>query len=895
MSSITFDATLDISKIESAIKQSNQTVSDWAKNVEKAGSQADDSFGKVGESVKKQVELIKSLNDEMKSVFDSMKSTKDIGGLQELDKKLDDLRTKRDEATAALEKMNNQQEEAVVQDEKEVTSKGSIISALGKWASGLFSVAAVLKIVKDIIASTEGTANKFAETVGLLKGGFEGLYRTIATGQWDQLINNIVNSAKATRDLKAATNELTHIVAGGTIERADLLAGLEKARANAATSTDNAERKKYLDQAIDFQKQITVLNVGEIKERLAIDEDYYSKLTGHSKEYYDYLLTQIPIIAKNYEAFYAQQGLNQERLNDLNSKSNMLSTFARDADGKAIKTKEGLSEAEQNERHQLTLFLDTLADYKTLQDDLSKKGQWDEYIKGIGEMRTAAAQGDQALVYLNRQSETAGKGIGDLNKQIADQEALLMKAVAGGDATQIKAIAERIKVLQDELDIRTKIAQAAILTAMTEGHGNVTKIDTSNIKVNVPFVAPTLPGLQDASTQASLDADLGKAKQWNIDDAAHDKQKKLDWKEIVRDATEMTMELAKQVGMSDEEAKAIGATVDALGKISEASSDSIDKATQVKDIVGAAITAISMIISMLPNEAAKFADQMAVINEAVKEAQRLVDLSERTGGGGAARQTAVDAAKATQTADELELQKAIDKKNDKVFAFGPVYEADKKKVIDLTVAVAEDQAAIDKAQQALDDFLTATNEMNIADSIEQGFEAGKTSAADFADTFNGFMTGAINNALEDALKPEVEAWYKQLAIDMKSGGGLDDKEIAAEKLWWDKIIAEGEADRQAAYKAAGISPTIGTAAQAGLSGQIAAQMTEDTGSELAGLFRRYADDERLVRDYSKLGVNHLVSIEANTYNTVLELQRLNDKTDTVISITRSTYVAPFPH
>jgi hypothetical protein len=890
MASVHFDADLNIDKLEAGIKQSNQTIGTWAKDVEKAGTSVDAAFNKAGDAVKTTADKIKAIDQEMATVYKDMMKAFNAGDAAQgsaLSKKLEELRAKMDEVTTASKEMATQQEKTVVQTKEEVTSKVSLISALGKWAAGLFSVATVLKIVNDIIASTEGTANKFQETIGLLKGGFDGLYRTIATGQWDQLITNIVSAAKATRDLKAATNELTHIVAGGTIERADLTAGLEKARANAASTTDNAERKKYFDEAIDFQKQITVLNVSEIKARLTIDEDYYAKLTGHSKEYYDYLLTQIPIIAKNYEAFYAQQGLNQERLNDLNSKSNMLSTFAMDADGKAIKTKEGLSTAEQNERKQLILFLDTLADYKTLQNDLSKKGQWDEYIKGIGEMRTATAQGDQALVYLNRQSETAGKaaakGIGDLAKQIADQEALLMKAVANGNTIEITAIAERITVLKDELDIRTQIAKAALLAAFTNGQGNVTKIGTGNINSNIPFVAPTVPGLQPASANAQAGVDLAEAKQWNVDDAAHDDQKKKDWKEIVRDATELTMQLAKQVGMSDEETQAIGTTVDALGKLM--TEDPVNAISAVKD-------AISMIISLFPSQAAKFADQMTVINEAIKEAQWLIDVSERIGGGTTARQNAVDAAKAKQTADEVELQKAIDKKNDKIFAFGPVYEADKKAVIELTAALIEDQAAIDKAQQDLTDFITATNEMNIADSIEQGFEAGKTSAADFADTFEGFMTQAMNNSLEEMLRPDVEAWYQQFAADMKSGGGLSPEEIAALKAWWDTIIATGEADRTAAYGAAGISPNIGTAAQSGMVGTLMQTISEDTASEWVGLARRQADDLRNMKDYSKQGVNHLCNIEANTWNTVVELQKLNGKTDTVISKLGSPYSSP---
>jgi hypothetical protein len=374
--------------------------------------------------------MIKTFND-----LKNSRSSGDIKGTDELTNKLAELRTKRDDATAALERMNNEQGKAVVQTEEEVVSKGSLISSLGKWAAGLFSVAAVMKIVNDVIASTEGTAEKFEETIALLKGGIAGLYSTIATGQWDQLINNIVNAAKATRDLKAATNELSHITAGGTIERADLLAGLEKARANAASTTNDVERKKYLDEAIGYQKQITALNVSEIKDRLTIDEDYYQKLTGHTKEYYDYLLQQIPTIAKNYKTLYSQQEGDQIRLNQL----------------KYLETTQpgGLTTAQEKERHELQLLIFTLEDYKILQDDLSKKGQWDEYIKGIGKMRTAAAQGDQALVYLNRQSETAGKATAKGAKEQLDYETEIGR----------KQISNQLAIDQQKLDLQKDSAE----------------------------------------------------------------------------------------------------------------------------------------------------------------------------------------------------------------------------------------------------------------------------------------------------------------------------------------------------------------------------------------------------------------------------------------------------
>lgn len=75
------------------------------------------------------------------------------------------------------------------------------------------------------------------------------------------------------------------------------------------------------------------------------------------------------------------------------------------------------------------------------------------------------------------------------------------------------------------------------------------------------------------------------------------------------------------------------------------------------------------------------------------------------------------------------------------------------------------------------------------------------------------------------------------------------------------------------YAAAGIDPNKTTpttaTANTGLSGQIQRNISEETGTELAGLFRRFADEQRVVKDYSILGVNHLIGIEANTFNTVL--------------------------
>jgi hypothetical protein len=884
MSEITFSASLDTSKLDAAVKQSNQTVGQWAKDVEKAGGVADAGLNKMTKSFKdaitEQKVLIKSIESDIKTLqkaYDDASSGKvksAIGG------DLGQAKRALAEEQGTLLDLQKQQVEG---NKAEASSADGIIGKLKGWALGLVSVGAAMKIGQAIIASTNETQIAFEKITGAASAAVGYFFRAIASGDWTNF------SQGMDRAIKGAT------------EYVDAMANLR--------NEENAQKIKSSEEDI---------KIAELRDS-TYNKDEKNRLTR-----YHNLLQIIELEKTKYteEAALAKSAYDinlQKAASDSGLSTQQIANFL-----KEYKSLEDLIRIgkEYNEITNLTRkpgidagYLASL--YKerdALQGNAAAAG---EYVTQIGkitpevrkQLSDAAASANEAIAAFGQKNKRDKMQAAeawnvmwdawmteidatnkvwdernDIGKKIADQEKLLNDAVADGDTAQVTAIANRIKLLEDEQRVRENIAKAALLTAMTEGRGNLTPATISNIKVNIPFTAPSLPGLQGATTQAALAAQNAVAKQWNIDDLAYDEQKKKDLKEILRGAIEITMQLAKQVGMSDEAAQAIVMTVDALGKLST-------------DPIGSAIDAIQMIISMLPNEAAKFADQMEIINQAITEAQRLIDLSERSGGGDVARQNAVDLAKAKQTADEIALQAAIDKKNNKIFAFGSVYEADKKKVIELTGAVADDQAAIVAAQQALTDFITATNEINIADSIEQGFEAGKSSAADFADTFEGFMTQAINSSLEEMSKPAIAEWYAKFAEDMSSGGGLSETEKADLKAQWDVIIAEGEANRLAAYAAAGIVPTtadkVGTTG--GLAGQISKNITEDTGSELAGLFRRFADDERGVRDYTKMGVDHMIGIEKNTLGTWDELIKANKSLENAVyaldKMSGITYVA----
>ena len=276
--------------------------------------------------------------------------------------------------------------------------------AVAKIGTAALAAKVAFEVYERVMNSTEGTSDKLEEQISLLDGSMQGLMRTIATGSWESLISNMKRTAEATRDMTIARDEYENVVAGNTITRGKLSLGLQEARTSAAEATDPAEKKKFIAEAIGYTKELTALNVNEIAQRLKIDEEYYQKLTGHSKDYFEYFLKQVPKLAQQYNKYFGKESIELEGISARLSDIDYLSQLG------------SLTDAQEKERHQLQLTKFVLEDYLLIQDDFSKKGQWNEYIKGIGEMGMMSAEGEKALVRLTKQlttSETAITKAGD--------------------------------------------------------------------------------------------------------------------------------------------------------------------------------------------------------------------------------------------------------------------------------------------------------------------------------------------------------------------------------------------------------------------------------------------------------------------------------------------------
>jgi hypothetical protein len=130
------------------------------------------------------------------------------------------------------------------------------------------------------------------------------------------------------------------------------------------------------------------------------------------------------------------------------------------------------------------------------------------------------------------------------------------------------------------------------------------------------------------------------------------------------------------------------------------------------------------------------------------------------------------------------------------------------------------------------------------------------------------LIDAVMSAFQaEILGPEITALQEYISKALADKAlSADEKARIDERI---KLIAD--ANKELWEDLTG-SLDLEEAGTSGLAGGIQRQLTEDTGSELAGLFRRFADDNRAIKDYTKLGITHLVNIEQNTFNTVEELK-----------------------
>jgi alkylhydroperoxidase/carboxymuconolactone decarboxylase family protein YurZ len=900
MSEIKWEADLDVSKVDKALKESQKTVQSWVQGMESAGKKIDKTF------VDLQTESTKA------STVIQQNAKQEIGRIEELRESIKKLTEARDKSTSIekieayntrIKEQKQDLDELTTADIEHEKSQAGIVGTLGKWAVGLLTVTLGFKGFKAVMESTDRTSLFFHSTLEGLKTALDYFMKSIANADFSNFINGIRDAFRAGKDFTKAQEAVSNIRREYAIKEMDLNKDIEEQRRIFYEDDKTAinDKIKAADNMLALMKQ-----KGDLEIDVAIKS--FNAVADLEKKKNKMSVDDIRYAIENYQ-----------RVEDIGGAYNKLNKVVEEYDKRVKqgfgKTTGGKVYVDPFNTGAFKVGADDIAKIKqqmadlapdatkmgSILTDLNSMNEKERQIvtDSILEVKRAENQYlvESKRVFRMRENliNTQGGKETQLKKDLADQEDLLQEAITKGDEEQIKDIGARIVALQKELDIRENIAKKVLETGL---------LDMNPINaVNIPDL---LTGSKKGKTAESYRRDLsgatsfadslawskGQQGKTNAKEASakvaaiNDENKALEKQAKIRNqifdaAKELTYQLGQQLGLTDQEQNALGNALDLVKNMASG------------EWVSAVVNILSEVISYIPTEASKFAVQVEHLNSLLKEQQRLIDLSSRKGGQKEALQGEVDLLKEQQKLQEDQLSKAKITAWDKIWMGAETLRARQKKVEDLTAAIEETKIQIEDANQALTDFYTGDLAPNaIADAIAQGFQDGETSAADFADTFNGFMRTAIDAALEEMSKPEIAAWYQKFAADMASNGGLSEEEKADLKAEWDKIIADNEKLREGAYATAGINPNGDIGTPVGLTGSIARSITEDTGNELTGLIRRQSDDLRMMRDYEKMGVNHLAGIAQNTRETAdntKEIFETNKKLDQIISNTQPIY------
>ncbi len=865
MSEIHFSADFDNSKFEAGIKQSNKTVGEWVQEVEKAGEKVDTALNKVTGTTTEQVKVFKTLKEEMAFVYKEMMRAIVSGDQTKADSlttKLHELRAKVDEvgkaeknAAEAEREFNVAHEEAINKNNEMNQSTGSLIASIQKWVLGIASVGTALKIAKGIIESTDATMQAFETVTEEVSAGVSYMYKTIASGDWSNFRKGLTNSMNSARQYVTEMSDIENRQNEQKIKNAQTLARINELREGIF---DKGIENN--DKVIENTKEIIRLQKEDYAIQAKIAKDKYDSTLGNAaiqnKIDKDKLENLIEEYSKNKEIIELGEKYNtlQARINAARKVQNNTGRV-NEIKGEIKALGEG-AEAAGKIAAKFGVIGNPLRAALT---DLKA-----EYVKLGGISKTGSKADERQLAAAEnrkRKAEEEAKKKAEedarLENRLAKQKELLNKAIEDGSERDIRAIAKRIAALNKEIETRDLLAKRIIDASEFEGF-SPTRVSTGGL--SIPSV---LPKAKKPSGLASSSPTWAKEMEKAIDQNDNKRIDRLNKERELRqritgEAANLVYQLGQAAGLSEQEMSALGSTIDMFQK--GLSGDKIGFITDV----------LANLMQLIPNEAQKFAAQIEHINMLMEQQQWLIEKAARYGGTKEALKGQIELYKQQEKAL---INQRVTNPKDAEKRYREVMEAH--------------QNAID-AQTALDDFIKGgITENTLADSIAQGMMDGADKGAEY---LNNVLLDAVTNVFKEQLLSSPQ--MKVFSDDLKTFFAdqvLTPEEV--EKLKQDQLNVvnanKGGWDALTQGLDLGGSKTIDK--NKGLSGQITRSITEDTGSELAGLFRRFADDGRVVKDYTKIGIDRLLNIEANTFNTVVELQKANVKLDTVITNTKPAF------
>lgn len=869
-------------------KQADEQAKKLKTSLDTVGTSSKKSVVDLKVSIKGQKELIKSIEQDVKNLQKAYDNAAASQAKSNAGAEVGQAKRSLREEKARLVGLQKEQAAA---NEAESSTIGRLVGKIGIWAAGLVTVGAAMKITKSIIASTEGSAHKFEVVVAEATAGVGYFFKSIASGDWSNFGTNLEKAIKGAKDYVDAMEVIANKQNEQKVKSSELDKQISELRGKTydKDNLNNEKRKATLEEIIRLEKEKYLGVGGEIGAPKGGE-------AGLAKETYETNLknaaTQSGLAKEQIENFITQYS-SLEKMVELGERYNsgliQRKEYSRDATAEELKANPAFK------KYTRAATPEEMAANAVFWNNAEQAGEYAKQIsKVVPETRAmlsgylaAANEAESAFGSKNRRdkmqlaevtnkikddAEAKAKAVLQIKNDI---EALKAESIDIGSEAADKGIKKELilienKYKEDLLKYKDNeeakillVEQYAIERLNILKKYNSELADSANAldpgrgfsildrAVNRGDTPHALGGTNKTLSltemnqlrKANQDV-IAKNKKDNKEITENEKDRIKNQKQLVMYAVKFTEQLASQLNLSQEQAEAIGVITGTVAQLAKG------------DYIGAALGILAKVIGVFGEMKDVVSEpvwkkQINAWDELIKRQERVIQLSERTGGTGKALMNTI--ALNQKTYDNLMAAAAHSWERR---GSGPGEE----------LAAALEQAKIDleDSKLAYNDFLTGgITSDSIAAAISQGFEDGKSSAADFADTFNDYMSGALNNNLEELSKPAWDAWNAKFAESVASGGGLTDAERAKLKADWDKNIADDKARRDEAYKIAGITPPEASIADKSMSGAIKG-ITEETASVLAGQVNAIRISQATTNGIIQSSFFQLTIIAANT-------------------------------
>ena len=211
----------------------------------------------------------------------------------------------------------------------------------------------------------------------------------------------------------------------------------------------------------------------------------------------------------------------------------------------------------------------------------------------------------------------------------------------------------------------------------------------------------------------------------------------------------------------------------------------------------------------------------------------------------------------------------------KALADGLIREDEAERAMEFVSIVDEGTRSLNELRQEYAEYITGTSVSSLVDEITSMFEQGKTSAADFAQTFEDLMKQAMLQSLKmRILEPALQKWFDDFS---KGAGSNNVYWMQYMQSQWGELTTNATAawEQMQGVLEGWFGTSTSLEQGSDLTGAVKG-VSEETASLLAGQINGIRLNQALGLDIMRSQLMALQNIEANTryLSTLIEIRNL---------------------